>query len=58
MNQPGTPRPERVRPTSLAELAARLGTEAPGPGEGAEPAAGPAGPAAGEGPGRPAARGE
>ncbi|MEE1801574.1 UDP-N-acetylmuramoyl-L-alanyl-D-glutamate--2,6-diaminopimelate ligase [Streptomyces sp. JV176] len=30
VNTPGTPRPDRVRPTSLAELAARLGAEAPG----------------------------
>ncbi|MER8070789.1 UDP-N-acetylmuramoyl-L-alanyl-D-glutamate--2,6-diaminopimelate ligase [Streptomyces sp. NPDC094034] len=33
MNHPGTPRPDRVRPTSLAELAARLGVQAPDPGE-------------------------
>ncbi|MGW6602050.1 UDP-N-acetylmuramoyl-L-alanyl-D-glutamate--2,6-diaminopimelate ligase [Streptomyces sp. NPDC055036] len=33
VNHPGTPRPDRVRPTSLAELAARLGAEAPDPGE-------------------------
>ncbi|MFF1958629.1 UDP-N-acetylmuramoyl-L-alanyl-D-glutamate--2,6-diaminopimelate ligase [Streptomyces sp. NPDC058220] len=37
VNQPGTPRPDRVRPTSLAELAARLGAEAPGEGEGTGP---------------------
>ncbi|MFJ2112875.1 UDP-N-acetylmuramoyl-L-alanyl-D-glutamate--2,6-diaminopimelate ligase [Streptomyces sp. NPDC087850] len=30
---PGAPRPDRVRPASLAELAARLGAEAPGRGE-------------------------
>ncbi|MYV57910.1 UDP-N-acetylmuramoyl-L-alanyl-D-glutamate--2,6-diaminopimelate ligase [Streptomyces sp. SID3212] len=29
-NRPGAPRPDRVRPTSLAELAVRLGAEAPG----------------------------
>lgn len=29
MNRPGAPRPDRVRPTSLAELAVRLGAEAP-----------------------------
>ncbi|QIQ05207.1 UDP-N-acetylmuramoyl-L-alanyl-D-glutamate--2,6-diaminopimelate ligase [Streptomyces liangshanensis] len=31
VNQPGAPRPDRVRPTSLAELAVRLGAEAPSP---------------------------
>ncbi|GAA3370373.1 UDP-N-acetylmuramoyl-L-alanyl-D-glutamate--2,6-diaminopimelate ligase [Streptomyces sannanensis] len=31
--RPGTPRPDRVRPTPLAELATRLGTESPGAGE-------------------------
>ncbi|MFJ1746765.1 UDP-N-acetylmuramoyl-L-alanyl-D-glutamate--2,6-diaminopimelate ligase [Streptomyces sp. NPDC088116] len=33
VNQPGTPRPDRIRPTSLAELAARLGAETPGHGQ-------------------------
>ncbi|MFJ1645235.1 UDP-N-acetylmuramoyl-L-alanyl-D-glutamate--2,6-diaminopimelate ligase [Streptomyces sp. NPDC088258] len=33
MNQPGTPRPERVRPIPLTELAALLGAEPPAPGE-------------------------
>jgi UDP-N-acetylmuramoyl-L-alanyl-D-glutamate--2,6-diaminopimelate ligase len=33
VNPPGAPRPDQVRPTSLAELAARLGAEAPGAGE-------------------------
>ncbi|MFG3283891.1 UDP-N-acetylmuramoyl-L-alanyl-D-glutamate--2,6-diaminopimelate ligase [Streptomyces sp. NPDC048111] len=31
--QPGAPRPEQARPTSLGALAERLGTAAPGPGE-------------------------
>ncbi|MFJ8307690.1 MULTISPECIES: UDP-N-acetylmuramoyl-L-alanyl-D-glutamate--2,6-diaminopimelate ligase [unclassified Streptomyces] len=31
--QPGAPRPEQARPTSLSELAERLGTSDPGPGE-------------------------
>ncbi|MET9484564.1 UDP-N-acetylmuramoyl-L-alanyl-D-glutamate--2,6-diaminopimelate ligase [Streptomyces sp. NPDC006638] len=35
MNQPGAPRPDRVRPTSLAELAVRLGAETPGASPGA-----------------------
>ncbi|MFF2526716.1 UDP-N-acetylmuramoyl-L-alanyl-D-glutamate--2,6-diaminopimelate ligase [Streptomyces liangshanensis] len=34
VNQPGAPRPDRVRPTSLAELAVRLGAEAPSPAPG------------------------
>ncbi|WSA73718.1 UDP-N-acetylmuramoyl-L-alanyl-D-glutamate--2,6-diaminopimelate ligase [Streptomyces sp. NBC_01800] len=33
MNYPGAPRPDRLRPTTLGELAARLGVESPGPGE-------------------------
>ena len=37
MNQPGTPRPDRIRPTSLAELAARLGAETPGHGQVTDP---------------------
>ncbi|MEU4351946.1 UDP-N-acetylmuramoyl-L-alanyl-D-glutamate--2,6-diaminopimelate ligase [Streptomyces sp. NPDC023838] len=32
-HQPGAPRPDRVRPTSLGELAERLGVDTPGPGE-------------------------
>ncbi|HET6354736.1 Mur ligase domain-containing protein, partial [Streptomyces sp.] len=31
--QPGAPRPDRPRPTSLGELAAELGVKSPGPGE-------------------------
>ncbi|MET7524195.1 UDP-N-acetylmuramoyl-L-alanyl-D-glutamate--2,6-diaminopimelate ligase [Streptomyces sp900116325] len=33
MNYPGAPRPDRLRPTTLGELAARLGVESPGSGE-------------------------
>ncbi|WP_406426480.1 UDP-N-acetylmuramoyl-L-alanyl-D-glutamate--2,6-diaminopimelate ligase [Streptomyces sp. NBC_01589] len=33
VNYPGAPRPDRLRPTTLGELAARLGVESPGPGE-------------------------
>ncbi|MFJ2743998.1 UDP-N-acetylmuramoyl-L-alanyl-D-glutamate--2,6-diaminopimelate ligase [Streptomyces sp. NPDC087440] len=33
VNYPGAPRPDRVRPTTLGELAERLGIESPGPGE-------------------------
>lgn len=33
MNYPGAPRPDRIGPTSLGELAARLGVEPPGTGE-------------------------
>ncbi|RDG39271.1 UDP-N-acetylmuramoyl-L-alanyl-D-glutamate--2,6-diaminopimelate ligase [Streptomyces corynorhini] len=37
VNQPGTPRPERVRPIPLTELAALLGAETPAPGEVRDP---------------------
>ncbi|WP_392754326.1 UDP-N-acetylmuramoyl-L-alanyl-D-glutamate--2,6-diaminopimelate ligase [Streptomyces sp. LN590] len=33
VNYPGAPRPDRLRPTTLGELAARLGVESPGSGE-------------------------
>lgn len=33
VNQPGAPRPDRLRPTPLGELAARLGVEPPGTAE-------------------------
>ncbi|MFJ5722607.1 UDP-N-acetylmuramoyl-L-alanyl-D-glutamate--2,6-diaminopimelate ligase [Streptomyces sp. NPDC093149] len=33
VNYPGAPRPDRLRPTPLGELAARLGVEPPGTGE-------------------------
>ncbi|MFI5629712.1 UDP-N-acetylmuramoyl-L-alanyl-D-glutamate--2,6-diaminopimelate ligase [Streptomyces sp. NPDC051664] len=33
VNYPGAPRPDRLRPTALGELAARLGVESPGSGE-------------------------
>ncbi|NYE40296.1 UDP-N-acetylmuramoyl-L-alanyl-D-glutamate--2,6-diaminopimelate ligase [Streptomyces fulvorobeus] len=33
VSYPGAPRPDRLRPTSLGELAALLGVEPPGPGE-------------------------
>ncbi|MFJ6698671.1 UDP-N-acetylmuramoyl-L-alanyl-D-glutamate--2,6-diaminopimelate ligase [Streptomyces sp. NPDC091272] len=33
VNYPGAPRPDRVRPTTLGELAERLGIASPGPGE-------------------------
>ncbi|MDV9202096.1 UDP-N-acetylmuramoyl-L-alanyl-D-glutamate--2,6-diaminopimelate ligase, partial [Streptomyces sp. Wh19] len=33
VNYPGAPRPDRIGPTPLGELAARLGVEPPGSGE-------------------------